>query len=86
MAHNIKIKPVPHINKDGSVSASKKDYKVLDRHRGKTMVVGVGSSMKAAENLLIQHRRNIVEEHLTSHPNDSAFIRKHGLVGISKEN
>ena len=86
MAHHIKIEPRPHINKDGSPSKTKKDYVVVDRHRGKTVEVGVETTMKGAEALVDVRRRLVVQEHMRNHPNDRAFMQKHGLVEIKKEN
>jgi hypothetical protein len=82
MAHNFRIKVVPHKNKDGTESATKKDYEVWDRpRRGGRRLVGVESSMKRATDLIAAERLLLVTEHLSQHPNDLAFVTKHHLIG-----
>lgn len=49
MAHKIKITPKPHINADGTKSATKKDYLVTHRHRKTKTLVGRFTNRKAAE-------------------------------------
>lgn len=78
MAHKFRVQVVPHRNKDGSESASKKDYRVLDRSRGKTRTVGVESSQKRAQELIDTERERLVAQHASSHPRDTAFFRKKG--------
>lgn len=85
MAHNIKIVPVPHKNKDGTLSEHRHDYEVIDRHRGKKVLVGVASNPKAAETLMQQHRNRVVADHLEKHPNDGAFKSKHAVEEIDKK-
>ena len=79
MAHKMSIKPVPHKNKDGSFSATKKDYEVWDRSRGKKTRVGVVASRKAADDLISAARKMLAGNHLRAHPNDEAFKHKHGI-------
>lgn len=79
MAHKIFVKPVPHINKDGSESASKKNYEVWDRTRNKTVMLGRFPSKKAAEDAIPGYRDQIVSDHMKSHPNDIHFQKKHGV-------
>lgn len=79
MAHNITIKPVPHVNGDGRASKTKKDYQVIDRTRGKRVVVGVASSREKAEQIVRDYRGQVAEQHLSTHPNDRAFKEKHGI-------
>lgn len=79
MAHKFSVRSVPHVNKDGSESASKKDWQVWDRTRGKVVLVGVGTSQVAAQNLATDARNAVVSNHLKKHPNDSAFKNKHGI-------
>lgn len=80
MAHQIKIRPRPHKNKDGSESKTKRDYVVVDRTRGGRVIeVGVGSTLRAAENLVTDYRNKLVADHLEKHPNDTAFKAKHGI-------
>lgn len=79
MAHNIRIVPFPHTNKDGSKSATKKDYRVIDRTRGKRVLVGVATTLKGAAKLVEDHREQTVAKHLLQHPNDTAFLRKHEI-------
>ena len=77
MAHNIKITPIPHKNKDGSESKTKKDYRVTDKTRRKVIEVGVASSQKAAEALVSEHRSRVFAAHHAIHPGDRAFNKKH---------
>ena len=49
MAHSFKVVTVPHTNKDGSASKTKKDHYLYDRtHRG-TVFMGKCSSKKELE-------------------------------------
>jgi hypothetical protein len=86
MAHHIKIKVRPHINKDGTESKTKCDYVVIDRFRGKQVEVGVASNRKAAENLITLRRKEVLAEQVQNHKNDPQFKSKHGLVEITKGN
>jgi hypothetical protein len=85
MAHRIKIEVKPHRNKghgkqvEGPLSATKKDYVVVDRHRGKRVVVGVASSPKEAAQIITEHRQLVMAKHLMNHPNDQAFKAKHKI-------
>ncbi len=76
MAHHFRIKPVPHTNKDGTLSASRKDYVIIDRSRGKVTKVGVTSSRKNADEFITKRRAALVDQHKTNHPNDQKG-RKH---------
>lgn len=50
MAHHVRIKATPHINKDGSTSKRAKDYTVTVRARGKkARVLGTTTIKKDAE-------------------------------------
>lgn len=79
MAHKFSVKPVPHKNKDGTLSEKKRDYEVWDRSRGKKQRVGVVSSQKAAEDLISVARKMLVSNHLRKHPKDHAFKTKHRI-------
>ena len=79
MSHKFKVEPIPHRNKDGSLSKTKKSYRVIDRTRSGPRLVGVESSQKAAENLIALERGALQLHHLAMHPNDLAFKRKHGI-------
>lgn len=79
MARKYRIKTVPHKNKDGSVSKTKKDYVVIEKNRGKKREVGVASSGKAAEEMIDEDRRRAFHRHLYSHPNDKMFRAKHKI-------
>ena len=79
MAHKLKVEIVPHTNKDGSPSKTKKDYILTDRTRGKKLQVGVASSQKALDQLMVDYRSAQAEMHLSKHPNDRAFRQKHGV-------
>jgi hypothetical protein len=77
MAHKIKIEPRAHQNRDGSLSATKKDYVVIDRTRGKRVEVGVEGSQKAAQGLVESYREQLVADQ-KKHPNDTLHRIKHG--------
>jgi hypothetical protein len=79
MSHKFKVEVIPHRNKDGSPSKTKKDYRVIDRTRSGPRLIGVETSQKAAQGLIDQARVDIVAEHLAKHPNDLAFKKKHGV-------
>lgn len=55
MAHKIRIKPRPHLNRDGSASKSKLDYVVICKCRGKICAQEVFTSKKAAEDAKNAH-------------------------------
>ena len=76
MAHRIKIERPAHINKDGSESTSKRDYRVVDRTRRGRVVVGLATSQKECDRLVEEHRQKMVGDHARKHPNDRAFLRK----------
>lgn len=77
MAHNFQIKVVPHVNKDGSESATKKDYQVWDRTRRGRVLVGVRYTRKSAETLIEDARSDAHLAHANNHPNDRHFTNKH---------
>lgn len=81
MAHHFRVKVRPHRNKDGTPSKTKKDYVVIDRTRSGSSEVGVVSSRKAADDLIEVARKMLHSEHIKKHPNDRAFLRKHGYTG-----
>lgn len=56
MAHHIKTRIKPHINKDGSKSETKKDYIVTHRHRKVKTVVGVFASQKSADAAVLEEK------------------------------
>ncbi|MFE9742929.1 hypothetical protein [Streptomyces sp. NPDC006477] len=55
MAHKLKVKPVPHINRDGAESATKKDYVVRCKRRGHVCVEKTFTSKRDAENFVAEH-------------------------------
>lgn len=86
MAHRVKVRVVPHRNKDGSLSKSSKDYQVWDKTRRGRVLVGVCKSQRAADDMVIQYRAKVFHDHLTNHPNDIAFVNKHfGSPSVAKE-
>jgi len=76
MAHNFRVKVVPHKNKDGTAAKKKKDYVVIDRSRSGSRQVGVASTRKAADGLIAMERDRLVQVHSMAHPNDRAFHNK----------
>lgn len=80
MAHKKKIEVIPHKNKDGKFSHKVKDYQVVDRTRGKRVVVGVASTLRAADDMWDSYRNKVVAQHLRNHPNDVAFQLKHKIT------
>ncbi len=81
MAHKVSIKPIPHINKDGSVAKRKKDYLVRCRSRGKTCIQTRVGSMDAANSLVQEHRDSSFDAHRANHPNDISHVQKH-MAGL----
>lgn len=79
MAHRIKVEEIPHKNKDGSFSQTKKDYRVIDRTRSGRVEVGVASSRKAVTDLIAEYRLQVVQKHLSRNPDDLAFLSKNKL-------
>lgn len=79
MAHKIRVVTKPHKNKDGSESETKKEYHILDHTRGKTVVVAVVSSKNEVKDRIEKYRQGLLMQHLSKHPNDLAFARKHRL-------
>jgi hypothetical protein len=77
MAHHIRVIPIPHKNKDGTESQSKKDYLILDRTRGKKIEVGVVTSRARVDEEIEKWRQFCYRSHAANHPNDHHFIRKH---------
>lgn len=51
MAHHVRIKATPHLNKDGSPSKKAKDYVVTVRSRGKKRMIGTATSMAKAQDI-----------------------------------
>lgn len=78
MAHKVKVRVVPHRNKDGSLSDVKKDYLVVDKTRRGLVTVAVCNSWAAAKKALDEYRVQIFYAHKSKHPNDQAFLNKHG--------
>lgn len=58
MAHKIKIKRVPHINRDGSVG-TKKDFVVRCKSRGKLCTHEKFSTLREAESHVARHWDNL---------------------------
>lgn len=64
MAHHIKIEEVAHQNKDGSPSTTKKDYRIVDRTRGKRIVVAVVASKAKVQPMIDEYRRGLEIKHM----------------------
>lgn len=79
MSHKFKVEPIPHLNKDGSPSKTKKDYRVIDRTRQGPRLIGVETSQKGADRLISEERAELIRTHAELHPNDQAFMKKHGI-------
>ena len=77
MAHKIRVKKVPHINKDGSPSKSKMDYFVSCQSRGKTCLSQRVFSKKEADDAVEVHRMVTFNKHRRDHPCDNAHRNKH---------
>lgn len=80
MAHSFKVVPEPLSNKNGTPSKTRRRYKVVDRTRGGTRLIGYAKTKKDIPALLDQAREAALESHLRRHPNDLHFQRKHGLT------
>lgn len=81
MAHHFKVVTVPHVNRDGSNSKTRKDHLVYHRkRRGGYRLLAVESSRRAAQEVVDVQRQVILDEHLRHHPNDRNFQRKHGIT------
>lgn len=80
MAHHIRVKEVPHINKDGSPSETKKDYLILDRTRGRVVEVARVARKASIEVTIAEYRGDLVAEHRTKHPNDTR-----GMKGVQAD-
>ena len=76
MAHKIKIRDVPHRNKNGTLSETKKDWIEKCQSRHKECFFEVATTRKAAEAAADQHRREKVFQHSYNHPDDRAFVNK----------
>lgn len=74
MAHKIRVKVVPHVNVNGSISKTKKDYIATDFSRGKTFEIGTFGSKKDCEAEIAAYREMMESTHLHKHPNDLAFV------------
>lgn len=81
MAHHFKVESRPHLNKDGSPSKTRREYRVIDRPRKNRRLIGEVSSQKDAQVLLQSAREAVIRLHADQHPNDRAFLRKHKLMG-----
>lgn len=77
MAHKIKVDVIPHTNKDGSPSKTRKDYIVTDRTRQGRVEVGLVHNKVDLDNLVDSYRTWVIDNHLIRHPNDRAFRRRH---------
>lgn len=80
MANHIKVETIAASNKDGSISKTRKNYIVLHRgRRGGNKVVAVCKTKKELDIELKHLRQDFIDIHLAKHPNDLAFLRKHGI-------
>lgn len=77
MAHKIHVKPVPHINKNGEESKTKKDYVVTCRSRGKLCLSESASTAAAAQRVVESHRQEKFVAHRSNHPHDLQHVVKH---------
>jgi len=87
VAHKIRIVRKPLLNKDGKPSKRNATYDVVDKTRGRTIVVMEGLPSEAAAKEWARDYRTItLEDHYEKHPNDQAFINKHTpkLIGEDK--
>lgn len=86
MAHKIRVYKVPHLNKDGSVSATKNDWIVRCKSRKVVHIFQVCPTKKKAEEMVENHRKAVFIAHRIKNPNDRAHQRKHGykegVVGV----
>jgi hypothetical protein len=83
VAHKIRVKRVPHINKDGTPSKSKVDYFVSCQSRGKTCVSVRTFSQKEADLVVADHRHDSFITHRLDHPNDLAHRNKHDAGAVT---
>lgn len=77
VAHKPKVKRVPHINANGTLSKKVFDYMVSCQSRGKTCFTASYSNKKDAEGAIERHRAAAFQEHRFQHPNDSHHFNKH---------
>ena len=84
MAHDVKVRAVPHQNKDGNLSKTKKDWIVSCRSRGKDCYREVCKTRSAALEVVEDHRATAYAMHLLGHPNDTVFKNKH-IKPVEKE-
>ena len=80
MAHKIKVTPVPHINRDGSVG-TKKDYIVRCNRRGDVCTHEKFSTRREADAHVAEHwafvnrRKNAIIEHPKTRPSTLRVIQ-----------
>lgn len=80
MALHVTYKRVPHLNKDGSLSKTKKDWQVwIKGRRGKKEKIFEGSTKAGAESAEKNAREFARQTHLENNPNDLHFKNKHGI-------
>jgi hypothetical protein len=80
MAHDVKVKRVPYLKKDGTVSEKKRRYAVVCSHRAnkKKCLSEEVASMAAAEELVEAHHSSVREIHRMTHPNQKSGRPKNG--------
>lgn len=80
MAVHITLKQVPHLNKDGSLSKTKKDWQVWVRERsGRKHKIFEGSTKAGAESAERNFRDEKSSLHLANNPNDQHYKNKHRI-------
>lgn len=76
MAHRIKIVERPYIKADGTKSATKVLYDVVDKTRGRLVVVGTTTNKADAVSIRDAYRESLYERHIAAHPTDEMFVKK----------
>lgn len=79
MSHKFKVVEEAHLNKDGSLSETKKDRFVVHTGRGGRWKLGPYTKKQCEESIEAQ-RSTFFRRHMAMNPNDMAFRLKHGLV------
>ncbi len=77
MAHRIRVLWIEGTNKDGTVSKRNGVFRVLDKTRGKIVVLGEYDTREEATQKMREYRAVLFDQHITTHPNDTHFVQKH---------
>lgn len=76
MAHNVVIKKVPKLAKDGHLLKGKYVYRVACKHRMcRGSSLGEATSAAQADYLKSEHHLGVSFEHSANHPSDKAHER-----------